>query len=50
MPKVAGKTFPYTAEGMKAAKAHAKKTGKPIQGAVKKSLLKKDGSGMKGGY
>lgn len=50
MPKVGNKTFEYSKAGMMAAKAEAKRTGKPIQGAVKKSLLKKGGKGMKGGY
>jgi|TARA_R110000824_G_scaffold370565_1_gene560188 hypothetical protein len=30
MPKVNGKEFPYTKEGMREAKAYAKKTGKKI--------------------
>lgn len=45
MPKVGRKTFPYTADGMKAAKKEAARTGKPIQAAVKKSLMKKKGKG-----
>jgi|TARA_R100000306_G_scaffold19445_1_gene23600 hypothetical protein len=31
MPKVGKKKFPYTAKGKKAAKAHAKKTGKKVK-------------------
>ena len=31
MPKVGGKHFPYSEKGKKAAKAHAKKTGKKIE-------------------
>ena len=31
MPEVNGKSFPYTPEGYKAAKAYAKKTGKKIK-------------------
>jgi hypothetical protein len=50
MPKVGNKNFEYSEAGMKAAKAEAKRTGKPIQGAVKRSLLKKGGKGMKGSY
>jgi hypothetical protein len=41
MPKVGMKEFPYTAKGMKAAKAEAKKTGKPMKKAVKKTAKKK---------
>jgi hypothetical protein len=37
MPKVGKKEFPYTAAGMKAAKAEAKKTGKTM---MKKSYKK----------
>lgn len=33
MPKVGKKTFPYTAKGMKQAKAAAKKGGKPMRKA-----------------
>ena len=33
MPKVGKKTFPYTAKGMKAAKAAARKAGKPMRKA-----------------
>ena len=38
MPKVGMKEFAYTAKGMKAAKAEAKKTGKKM---VKKAAKKK---------
>lgn len=31
MPKVGGKTYPYTPAGYKAASAAAKKTGKPVK-------------------
>ena len=31
MPKVGNKEYPYTAEGMKAAKKAAKKTGKSMK-------------------
>lgn len=31
MPTVGGKKFAYTAKGKKAAKAHAKKTGKKVK-------------------
>lgn len=31
MPKVAGKKYPYTEKGKAAAKAAAKKTGKPVK-------------------
>lgn len=31
MPKVGSKHFSYTEKGMKAAKAEAKKTGKPMK-------------------
>jgi hypothetical protein len=30
MPSVNGRTFPYTPKGVAAAKAEAKKTGKPM--------------------
>lgn len=33
MPNVGGKKFPYTKKGKAAAKAHAKKTGKPMKKA-----------------
>lgn len=33
MPKVGKKTFPYTAKGMKAAKAASKKSGKAMKKA-----------------
>ena len=36
MPKVGKKHFAYTAAGMKAAKAEAKKTGKPMKKVKKK--------------
>tara|TARA_R110002020_G_scaffold60451_6_gene163755 strand:- start:7860 stop:7976 length:117 start_codon:yes stop_codon:yes gene_type:complete len=38
MPKVGGKKYPYTAAGMKKAKAAAKKSGKKV---VKKRVRKK---------
>lgn len=47
MPKVGNKTFPYTKAGMAASKKEAAKTGLPIKGAVRKSMLKKNGKGMK---
>ena len=31
MAQVGKKKFPYTKKGMKAAKAHSKKTGKPVK-------------------
>ena len=31
MPNIGGKKFPYTKEGMKKAKAAAKKTGKKVK-------------------
>jgi hypothetical protein len=42
MPKVGSKTFPYTKEGMKAAKAYARKTGATkIKSPVTKRMLDK---------
>lgn len=35
MPKVGKKTFAYTAEGKKKAKAYAKKTGKKVKSKSK---------------
>jgi len=40
MPKVGMKEFAYTAKGMSMAKAEAKKTGKPMKKAVKKTPKK----------
>lgn len=37
MPKVGKKEFPYTARGMKMAKAAAKKSGKKMQTGGKKA-------------
>tara|TARA_R100000152_G_C6737685_1_gene161688 strand:+ start:110 stop:232 length:123 start_codon:yes stop_codon:yes gene_type:complete len=36
MPKVANKKFKYTAKGMKAAKAYAKKTGSKVKSSRNK--------------
>lgn len=36
MPKVGSKHYPYTPAGKKAAKAEAKKTGKPMKAGKKK--------------
>lgn len=36
MPRVGKKKFAYTKDGMKKAKAHAKKTGKKVKKAKKK--------------
>ena len=36
MPKVGGKAYSYTAQGMKAAKKEAKKTGKAVRKPRKK--------------
>lgn len=35
MPVVSGKHYPYSAAGRKAAKAEAKRTGKPVRDAKK---------------
>jgi hypothetical protein len=40
MPKVGKKEFAYTPKGMAMAKAEAKKTGKPMKKAAKKSKKK----------
>lgn len=41
MPKVGKKEFSYTKAGMAAAKAEAKKTGKPMKNAKKKGKGRK---------
>jgi len=41
MPMVGKKEYPYTAKGMAMAKMEAKKSGKPMKKAVKKSAAKK---------
>jgi hypothetical protein len=43
MPKVGMKEFAYTAKGMAMAKAEAKKTGKPMKKAKKKTAPRKKG-------
>jgi hypothetical protein len=48
MPKVGMKEFPYTAKGKAAAKMEAKKTGKPMKKAAKKTSRKKWLSNMAG--
>ena len=43
MPKVGMKEFAYTAKGMAMAKAEAKKTGKTMKKAKKKTMSRKKG-------
>jgi len=43
MPKVGKMSFPYTAKGKMDAMMAAKKTGKPMKKAAKKTAMKKMG-------
>jgi hypothetical protein len=43
MPMVNGKEYPYTAKGMAMAKKAAKKSGKPMKKAAKKTMNRKKG-------